>query len=162
MQPSLVSHPGTSPSSPSCMMRVQMHSTIPSWQSFILNRIETYMWILFLTSLVQLSHFSHESCYDSHHPTVLRSSLTPRTMAISCSLLQTVLISQNYSFTVCFVFRYKFKFSILWFYLLPKWREILFSQEIYHCKLHSLRHFGVQPLFRSFCCLFSILRSFLG
>lgn len=130
MQSSLVSHPGTSPSSPSCMMRLQMHTTIPSWQSFILNRIETYIRILFLTSLVQLSHFSHESCYDFHHPTVLRSSLTPRTMAISCFLPQTVLISQNYSFTVCFVFKYKFEFSILWFYLLQVQRNLIQSRNI--------------------------------
>lgn len=58
MQPRLVSNPGTSPFSPSCMMRVQMYTTIPSWQSFILSRIETYIWILLLTSLAQLSHFS--------------------------------------------------------------------------------------------------------
>lgn len=35
-----------------------MYTTILSWQSFILSRIETYIWILLLTSLAQLSHFS--------------------------------------------------------------------------------------------------------
>lgn len=165
MQPRLVSNPGTSPSSPSCMLRVQMHTAMPRWQSFILRRIETYIRILFLTSLAQLSHFFSESCYDSHYPTVLRSSLTPRIIAISCFLLQTISELLVHSL-LCFQVQIRIQYPVV---LLPTQVE----RNLVQMPSYSVKNYitassiacitSVFSLcFTLFIVCFPSLRSFLG
>lgn len=139
-----------------------MHTTILSWQLFILSRIETYIWILLLTSLAQLSHFSQwillwfPSSYCAQiiaHPQNNGCLFLP---SPNCPNVSELLVHS----LLCFQVQIWIHYPVV---LLPTQVEkescanaFLLSQEIYHGKLHNLLHFSGQPLFRSFCCLFSV------